>query len=175
MGVPSWGRWSLLIPKISTTSSRADLNSARKPFELSTTDKPRGRVGLLNATTLAQEISMPASTRTHPQVPSWEEGITSSCSTYTFSDNEEEEREEAINQLVLNKRRNWVILMAEPEVPNAKPIPISSSDNEHSNDLTYTPLQLVGEVEVAHSFWKGDKYDTSSGSVKMAPRFKTLV
>ena len=117
---------------------------------------------------------MPASTRTHPQVPSWEEGITSSCSTYTFSDNEEEEREEAIYQLVLNKRRNWVILMVEPEVPNAKPIPISSSDNEHSNDLAYNPLQLVGKVEVAHSFWEGDESNTSSGSANMAPRFRTL-
>ncbi|GFZ10838.1 hypothetical protein Acr_22g0002360 [Actinidia rufa] len=155
MGVPSWGRWPLLIPKISTTSSRAGLKSARKPSELSTIDKPRGR-----------SQCQPQRGRT-PRVPSWEEGITSSSSTYTSSDNEEEEGEEAINQLV--------ILAAEPEVLNAaKPIPISNSDNEHSDDLTYTALQLIGEVEVAHSFRKGNKYDTSSGSANMAPRFKTL-
>ena len=35
-----------------------------------------------------------------------------------------------------------MLLAAEPEVP-VRPIDISSSDNEHSNDLAYNPLQLA--------------------------------
>ncbi|GFZ02412.1 hypothetical protein Acr_15g0010200 [Actinidia rufa] len=64
-----------------------------------------------------------------------------------FGADEEEEGEEIVNQLVLN-RRNWVIPAAEPK--------------------------LVCEVVVAHSFREGNELDTSSGSANMASRFKTL-
>ena len=67
-----------------------------------------------------------------------------------------------------------VIPTIEPEVPDAEPIPISSSDSEHSDDLAYNPPQLVGEFEIAHSFKEDNRSDTSSGSTNMAPRFRTL-
>ncbi|GFS32757.1 hypothetical protein Acr_00g0024440 [Actinidia rufa] len=89
----------------------------------------------------------------HIEVQDWEVGITSSSSSYISSNSSDskEEREEAVSQLVLNRRQNWVIPMAEPEVPT-RPIFISSSDNEHFDNLAYALLQLVGEVEIAHSF-----------------------
>ena len=59
--------------------------------------------------------------------------------------------------------------MAELEDPNVEPIPISSLDN-----LAYAPLQLVGEVDIAHSFREGDKSDMSSGEAYMALRLRTL-
>ncbi|GFZ21108.1 hypothetical protein Acr_29g0002700 [Actinidia rufa] len=43
---------------------------------------------------------------------------------------------------MLNRRRNRVIPTAEPKAL-VEPIPIFGSDVEHSNDLTYNPLQLV--------------------------------
>ncbi|GFY99167.1 hypothetical protein Acr_13g0005680 [Actinidia rufa] len=51
---------------------------------------------------------------------------------------------------MLNRWKNWVLLAAQPKVPTG-PISISSSDNEHSNDLAYAPIQLVGEVKVEPS------------------------
>ncbi|GFZ15661.1 hypothetical protein Acr_25g0000700 [Actinidia rufa] len=37
-------------------------------------------------------------------------------------------------------------------------ISILSSDNEHSDDLAYAPLQLAGEVKIAYSFSEGKQY-----------------
>ncbi|GFZ19720.1 hypothetical protein Acr_28g0004250 [Actinidia rufa] len=48
-----------------------------------------------------------------------------------------------------------------PCLAPAKPIPISSSDAEHSDDLAYNPLQITSEVEIAHSFREGDESDIS--------------
>ena len=61
--------------------------------------------------------------------------------------------------------------------PLAKPkvfaAPISSSNNEHSDDLASVPLQLASEVEIDHSFKEG--YDTNVTSSKInMERFRTL-
>ncbi|GFS32701.1 hypothetical protein Acr_00g0024130 [Actinidia rufa] len=61
---------------------------------------------------------------------------------------------------MLNKRRNWVLLVVEPKVP-AGLISISSSDSEHLDALTYAPPQLTGEVEIAHSFRECNDTDVS--------------
>ncbi|GFZ06535.1 hypothetical protein Acr_18g0007050 [Actinidia rufa] len=76
------------------------------------------------------------------------------------SESEEEKGEETASQLVLNKRQNPVIRVVKLGVP-ASPISISSSDNEHSDDLAYTPLQSVQEVEIVHSFREADNLNTS--------------
>ena len=67
-----------------------------------------------------------------------------------------------------------MIPSAEPVVPAIEPIPISSSDAEHSDHLAFALLQLVGEVMIAHSFKEGSDSDTSLGEVNMALRFRTL-
>ena len=77
------------------------------------------------------------------------------------SDNEENEGDEAVSQLVLNKRQNRVLLVVEPEVPTL-PISISSSDNEHSDNLAYAPPQSMKEVEIIHSFREANDSDVSS-------------
>ncbi|GFY96449.1 hypothetical protein Acr_11g0007550 [Actinidia rufa] len=56
----------------------------------------------------------------------------------------------------------------------AEPIDISSSDNEHSNNLAYNPIQLAREVEIAHSFREGGDSNASSGLANMTFRFRTL-
>ena len=54
------------------------------------------------------------------RVQGWEEGVTSSSSSYISLDSsdsedaEEEEGQEAVNQLMLNRRRNQVIPAVEP-------------------------------------------------------------
>ncbi|GFY84010.1 hypothetical protein Acr_03g0007840 [Actinidia rufa] len=76
------------------------------------------------------------------RVQEWEEGVTSSSSSYVsldFLNIKEEEVKEDVNQLMLNKRRNPMIRVVEPGVP-ALPISILSSDNENSNNLAYAPL-----------------------------------
>ncbi|GFY99361.1 hypothetical protein Acr_13g0007620 [Actinidia rufa] len=109
-----------------------------------------------------------------PQAKVWEEGVTSSSSSYAFSESldTEEEGEEAISRLAVNKRRNGAPPLAKPKVP-AIPISSSSSNNEHSNDLAFTPLQLAGEVEIAHSLREGYDTDVSSSEINMG-RFRTL-
>ncbi|GFZ08918.1 hypothetical protein Acr_20g0007260 [Actinidia rufa] len=68
-----------------------------------------------------------------------------------LSPSEKEEREEAISQLMMNRRWGRVIPAVEPENP-ALQISISSSDNEHSDDLAHALLQPAREVEIVHSF-----------------------
>ena len=87
-------------------------------------------------------------------------------------DSEEEEGEEAVIQLVLNRRRNQVIPMIELEA-SALPVFISNSNNDHSDDLAYTTPQLVGEVEIAHSFREANDSNASSGETNMV-RFRPL-
>ena len=67
-----------------------------------------------------------------------------------------------------------MIPAVELEVPDTEPSPILRSNNEYSGDLAYNPLQLIGEVEIAHSFREGDDSNVSSGEVDMASRFRTL-
>ena len=65
-----------------------------------------------------------------------------SSSRYTslnHLDIEDKESGEAIDQLVLNRRRDRVIYAYEPAI-SALPISIPSLDNEHSNDLAYFSL-----------------------------------
>ncbi|GFS42909.1 hypothetical protein Acr_00g0082470 [Actinidia rufa] len=126
---------------------------------------------LPNVAILTQEILAPSLTR-QCHLPEFLAGRKASLPAPrpTFL---HEEGEEAISQLMLNRRRNHVLPAAEPEVPT-RLIDISSSDNEHSDDLAYNPLQLASELEIVHSFWKGDDSDASSGSANMSSRFKTL-
>ena len=56
---------------------------------------------------------------------------------------------------------------------SALPIFISNSNNEHSDDLAYTTPQLVGEVEISHSFREANDSNASSGETNMV-RFRTL-
>ncbi|GFS33848.1 hypothetical protein Acr_00g0030830 [Actinidia rufa] len=79
----------------------------------------------------------------------WEEGVTLSSSSYTSSESSdsEEEGEEAISQLMVNRRRNRAPPLAKPE--------------------------LAREVEIAHSFREGYDTNVSSGKVNMG-RFRTL-
>ena len=65
-----------------------------------------------------------------------------------------------------------MIPAVEPKVL-ALPISISSSDNEHSDNLAYAPPQLVGKVKIAHSFGEANDSDTSSGKFNKV-RFRTL-
>ena len=65
-----------------------------------------------------------------------------------------------------------MILAVDPKVA-ALPLFISRLDNEHSDDLAYAPPQLVGEVDIAHSFREANDSDGSSGKTNMV-RFQTL-
>ncbi|GFZ11109.1 hypothetical protein Acr_22g0005070 [Actinidia rufa] len=110
-----------------------------------------------------------------PQTKVWEEGITSSSSSYTSSESsngEKEEEEEAVSQLVVNRRRNRVPSLADPEAPIV-PFSILSSENEHSNDLAFVPLQLARDIEIAHSFREGCDTNASSSEINMGG-FRTL-
>ena len=62
--------------------------------------------------------------------------------------------------------------VVEPEEP-ALPISISSSDNEHLNDLAHAPPQLARKVEIVHSFREPNDSEASSGEVNMV-KFKNL-
>ena len=77
-----------------------------------------------------------------------------------------------LNLQTLKRRRNRVPPLAEAKVPIV-PISISSSENEHSNDLAFAPLQLAGEVEITHSFKERYDKDMSSGKINMG-KFRTL-
>ena len=65
-----------------------------------------------------------------------------------------------------------MILAVEPEALTL-PVFISSSDNEHFDDLAYAPPQAVSEVEIAHSLKEANDSDTSSSKTNMV-KFKTL-
>ena len=65
-----------------------------------------------------------------------------------------------------------MILAIEPEALTLL-VFISSSDNEHFDDLAYAPPQVVSEVEIAYSFKEANDSDTSSSKTKMV-KFKTL-
>ena len=109
------------------------------------------------------------------RVQGWEEGVTSSSLSSVpldSSDREEEEREEVVSQLVLNRRQNWMIPVIELKVL-ALPISILSSDNQHSEDLAYASLWLIRKVEIAHSFKEANDSDTSIGETNMV-KFRTL-
>ncbi|GFS29945.1 hypothetical protein Acr_00g0009250 [Actinidia rufa] len=87
----------------------------------------------------------------HPsvQVQGTGEGSTSSSFSYTSPDpidSEEDEGEEVVSQLVLNRRLGRVISAVELE-DLALPISISSSDNEHLDDLARAPPQFMREVK----------------------------
>ena len=62
--------------------------------------------------------------------------------------------------------------LADPEAPIIT-ISILSSDNEHSDDLAFVPLQLAGDIEIAHSFREGYDTNASSSEINMGG-FKTL-
>ena len=73
-----------------------------------------------------------------------------SSSSYTSLyplDNEEEEGDEAVSQLMLNKRWGRMISEIEPK-DSTLPTSISSSNNKHLDDLARCPPQSVREVEV---------------------------
>ena len=65
-----------------------------------------------------------------------------------------------------------MIHVVEPKVL-ALPISILSSNNEHSDNLVYAPLQPVREVEIVHSFKEANDSDMSVEETNMV-RFKTL-
>ena len=62
--------------------------------------------------------------------------------------------------------------MVEPEVLTY-PISILSSNNEHFDDLAYSPPQPAREVEIAHSFREANDSNVTSGEINMV-RFRTL-
>ncbi|GFZ20847.1 hypothetical protein Acr_29g0000090 [Actinidia rufa] len=141
----------------STTNLSANLKSARTPSKPSTTGKNLGRLPSLrikgralqrddfSSKSFGAELNV-----NFPQDEVWEKGSTSSSSSYSSSESsnsEEEEGEESISLLMVKRRRNRVPLLAEAKVPII-PISISSSDNGHSNNLAFAPLQLVGEARL---------------------------
>ncbi|GFY82888.1 hypothetical protein Acr_02g0011280 [Actinidia rufa] len=63
-------------------------------------------------------------------------------------------------------RRNPVVRAIKARVP-ALPIFILSSENEHSDDLAYAPLQPAGEVKIFHSFREAHDSGTSSEETNM--------
>ena len=68
-----------------------------------------------------------------------------SSQTFLGSINGEEE-EEVVNQLVLNRRQGQAVSLVKPIDP-ALPISISSSDNEHPDDLAHARPSSVGEAQ----------------------------
>ncbi|GFY85599.1 proline-rich extensin-like family protein [Actinidia rufa] len=96
---------------------------------------------------------------------SLERRLTSSSSSYASfesSSSEKDKGEEVVNRLIVTRQRKRVPHLAEPKV---LAILISSSDNEHSDDLTFAPLQLAGAVKTTHSFREGYNIDESSVSL----------
>ncbi|GFZ19131.1 hypothetical protein Acr_27g0008700 [Actinidia rufa] len=80
-----------------------------------------------------------------------DDGMSSFPSSFSYTspdpiDSEEDEGEEVVSQLVLNRRLGRVISAVELEDP-ALPISISSSDNEHLDDLALALPQFMREVK----------------------------
>ena len=66
-------------------------------------------------------------------------------------DNEEAKGDKAISQLILNRNKIKVIPVVKLKVASL-PISISSSDDEHSNDLACAPLRPMSGAKILHLF-----------------------
>ena len=92
---------------------------------------------------------------------SFQRGSTSSSFSHTSQDpldNDEEERDEAVKQLILNRNQCRVTPVVKLEVASLFILILSSGD-EHSDNLAQVPLRVMSGTEILHLFGKVNSSD----------------